>query len=117
MRTLMLAVATVGLLGTAMSSAPAGEKSRGKDGDQDARDCGKSQQEILQEMLKKFDGNREALIDKIKEHFKDRHPDGRCHCRCDHERKGPPKDDGDRELKPEDKDAGERKGDDRKGGH
>lgn len=66
-----------------------GKKDEGDDADRkpenrDKRPCGRTPEEIKRFIMKCHDWNEEDLEREIREHFK-KHPDGRCHCLCDHE--------------------------------
>jgi hypothetical protein len=104
---------------------PKVRKDEGGDDDRDShRDCG-----LTPEQLKKILGHDgkdgKDLEEQIREHFKKFHPDGKCHCNCDHPKKGDDGekhakkgDDGDEHKKKPgscDKDD-EKKGDDKGGG-
>ena len=53
--------------------------------------CGKELGPCLDEIKKRKDVNHEALECITKEHFKVFHPDGCCHCECNHKPPPPPR--------------------------
>jgi hypothetical protein len=83
MRSLILTLGALGFLLASTPSAPACDECRRRE---NQRQCGRSSEQLLEAMMKRFDVDREAALEKIKEHFKRNHPDGLCHCMCRHER-------------------------------
>ena len=75
MMTLAMMAAVGLLLSPASSQARGGDEHKKKD---EGRKCGSTPEQLKKELKGK------CTDEDIKEHFKKHHPDGVCHCRCDH---------------------------------
>ena len=68
------------------------ERPEGRPDQDHERKCGKDRAKLLEERHKEGAGDREEGARRIDKHLKDKHPNGRCHCQCKHEKRHPRKD-------------------------